>query len=368
MKNILFVFGMALLLWSCEKSSIETNAFEFCDHGVYDIGLYKAKVIIHSISASVDKAEYYVNYWPRGEESSLKTLKMESTRCELIDLLNGTEYLYYLSLGNMSSNDLSDTVSFTTKYVELHPWTLDEDYDDFSESVFSYTGKVHKVRAEGIDKLNIPLEVSLVSKDLTDSVKIESKIIADTIQFTIPDDYLYDNPYNVERYAMVGIKLGQYYQYLFDPDQHIDYNYALSNKATPDPVTLPQPALFRVFNINPYIYKVEQRDKGVRFAGEFLSSWKPSGWRPDKIDLVVHQANGQIYASASHDYTGDSSGDLRIYLNFSRVQYGKYYHQNDKIETSILQGAPAGQYSAQLFFTYADGRHLETNKIEFSIK
>ncbi len=294
---------------------------------------------------------------------------IEDSYFELTNLERATEYEAKIQISNKSSKLDSKPYYFTTKAVNF-------DYDEFFKrrgfyTEFSYTGREHKIIGKGLSDFVNDTKVFLISETKTDSLEISSKIISDSLFFTVPENYLSQTPRESVKKVYVGIKIKETYQSILNESGWMNVINGYVNNNDEYYLKL------RVINSKPYIREVELTESKkckkytkLRFYGEFLSF--DDYWAPEKGTFVIFNAkDNSLIDSYTYYYDHSKPSKECSYVKFFQTANNdvniRRYHTVKVADSHIY--LEKGDYTAKFIFTYNNPKKVvESNTIKFTKK
>ncbi|WP_411029853.1 hypothetical protein [Spongiimicrobium sp. 3-5] len=269
-----------------------------------------------------------------------------------------------VDLSNVSTAVVLDYAKFYSDYS----WYNASYYS--SEEFFSHLGRNHVIHGKGFGSTD-EVKVYLVNEQKTDSIEIPATVVADSLSFTIPNDYLGSGPDERLKKAYVGIKTKSAYQYIINDSTRTILQKKPFHKAE-------QPNLkLRIFNTQPYINKVTLSPTSVpsacangtdlTFEGDFLGLKERFYWTPESSKLVILNSNDEVYGEYPSGLSQMSCNGFLLSWDPDTFEYGGLlaYHRNN-MGSIQLSNLPVGNYSAKIVFQFEDGETRETNTIGFT--
>ncbi len=362
------VASLGMLLISCSSEEPEAE-LEFNDFQpeVNNITYTSANLIFYG-SFSYDNRT--VLYRKKNTGGTFQELAFGGSRVELTNLERATAYEFKVQISNKSSTKESDTYYFTTKSVTIdyNKLLLDKEPGYTSPTLlFAHTNQEITIHAEGLKDYD-EVALYLVNEDRTDSVAMATTKVADSLRFTIPEDFLGQDPRESERKTFVGLQIRDTYQYLMN--YHAYVNFISGHVVSGDEGLLK----LKIINTQPYIRSVNVRSADssqclnytqLTFLGEFLGFWEEYPWTPSSAQITIYDADGAVFYSQLFEYgdNTDECGDLWVTINSSKtlVEGIHNYHQRNYATTKIYL-MPNGNYSAELRFEFNDGQLPRTTE------
>ncbi|RTE55449.1 hypothetical protein EHW67_02465 [Arenibacter aquaticus] len=362
------VASMGMLLLACSSEDPEPElVFNDFQPETNSITYTSANIIFYG-SFSFDNRTFL--YRKKNTGGTFQELPFEGSRVELTNLERATTYEYKVQISNNSSTKESDTYYLTTKAVTIdyNKLLLDKEPGYTSPTLlFAHTNQEITIHAEGLSEFD-NVALYLVNEERTDSLAMATTKVADSLRFTIPEDFLGQDPRETDKKTFVGLQIGDTYQYLMN--YHAYVNFITGKLVSGDEGLL----RLKIINSKPYIRSVDVRlaDSSqclnytqLTFLGDFLGYWEEYSWTPSSAQITIYDADGAVYYSQLHEYGDDTDecGDLWVTINSSKtlVEGVHNYHQRNYATTKIYL-MPDGDYSAELRFEFNDGQLPRTTE------
>ncbi|WP_405397323.1 hypothetical protein [Maribacter sp. Asnod2-G09] len=316
-------------------------------------------------------------YREKNSNDSYQSIPLEGFYATLTGLEKATSYEVKAEVSNNSTSLDSETYYFTTKAVEIdYEKLLSDDLVGYINNLemFAHGNKEIVIHAEGLSDYT-DVALYLVNEDRTDSLKMTSTIVADSLSFTIPEDFVSQSPREEFKKMYIGLEINDTYQYLLN--KHAWINSISGHTVSGDEGLLK----LKIFNTKPNIRSltvVGPYDSGcfnytkLHFIGEYLGYWDEYYWTPESATINIYDANGELYASLFQDYDNYTTECGKLYLSIVSQQVldeGLFrYHQRNVATAEIYQMLD-GEYTAQLTFNFSDGQlPVESNIFEFTVE
>jgi hypothetical protein len=363
MKKIVFAL-VALIVVSCSKEEPLTINVQA---KVDKVGTTTANIKISMIST---QSKIRVLYKPFNSNESYKFVEYTSGFTILLTSLSkATKYEAVFETYDDKSTLKANTFYFTTKALDFDYYKFYSDNSRYYNTIeiISHTGKNHVIHAPGLSDYN-DVKTYLVNEAKTDSILLPSVIVADSLSFTIPDNYVSNNPREALKRSIVGVKIKDSYQYILNS----------SSKYDNDNINT-VPLKFKIYNSKPWINSIvlgkpDNRDcpniVQIQFAGDFLPELNLANWiKPVKAQLVLFDGNSNFYNSYDFDYSGKTTNSTtcsQFWVSYfpDENYYAIKYHERNVAYCNTLLAT--GSYKAKIIFTFADGKKVETNLATFT--
>jgi hypothetical protein len=379
MKKYIFAI-LALVIISCSKEedplSIDVDAY------VKKTSTTKADIRLNRIS---NDGKIRVLYKPVNSNEEYKSAEYpvsignpSGLSIILSNLNKATKYQFVFEKYNDKSSVRSNPFYFITKAVDFDYQKFYSDKNnsgDRSNSIelFSHNNRTHVIHGAGLsDYSNVKLY--LINEAKTDSISLPTLIVADSLSFTIPENYLNENqsPRESFKKAIIGIKIKDAYQYFYNSSS---WNYESFDQS--DYYAPSVPLVLKIFNTKPFINTIDLLDTNdsacpnstlIRIKGEFLGYWKFYYWTPQKAQLILYESNGTVYNTYDYDYltgqTNNPCASLGVYVGDILAGGLLQYHQRNQIVCKTLLAKDT--YKVKVIFTFSNGSTVETNVSTFT--
>jgi hypothetical protein len=294
----------------------------------------------------------------------------------LSNLNKATKYEYVFEKYNDKSSVRSNPFYFITKAVDFDYQKFYSDKNNSGDlsnpiELFSHNNRKHVIHGAGLSDYN-NVKLYLINEAKTDSISIPTVIVADSLSFTIPENYLNQNPRESFKKAIIGIKIKDAYQYFYN-----DNSWFYDSFDASDYNASSVPLVFKIFNTKPFINTIDLLDANdsacpntslIKIKGEFLGYWKYYYWTPQKAQLILYESNGSIYNTYDYDYltgqTNNPCASLGVYVGDILAGGLLQYHQRTQIVCKTLLAKDT--YKVKVIFTFSDGSTVETNVATFT--
>lgn len=316
-------------------------------------------------------------YREKNSNDSYQSIPLEGFYASLTGLEKATTYEVKAEVSNNSTSLDSETYYFTTKAVEIdYEKLLSDDLVGYINNVemFAHGNKEIVIHADGLSDYT-DVELYLVNEDRTDSLKMTSTIVADSLSFTIPEDFVSQSPREEFKKTYIGLEINDTYQYLLN--KHAWINKISGHTVSGDDGLLK----LKIFNTKPNIRSltvVGPYDSGcfnytkLHFIGEYLGYWDEYYWTPESATINIYDANGELYVSLLQDYDNYTTECGKLYLSIVNQQVldeGLFRYHQRNVATAEIYEMLDGDYTAQLTFNFSDGQlPVESNVYSFTIE
>ena len=373
MKKTISILSFILVLVSCNKEDekelkidgtingkiIKTTTAEFkLGLGIYNFdGTPRVRALYKPLNSNEDYQKADV------------TLGFDKNLI-LSNLIKATKYEIIFETYNDKSSARTPKFYFATKAVNFDYNKFYNNSQNYSNpiEIFSHTNKKHFILGQEFNEYN-DIKVYLVNESKTDSIILPSQVVADSLKFSIPNNYLNQNPRESLKKAIVGVKIKDSYQYFLSLNGIANEEYnSINNKSQ-------QPATYKIYNSIPVLNSVEFVNETnntctnrtlIKFNGEFLGWFSQYYWRPSQANLVIFKQDGTLFDTYIYNYgSGNASTCDYFYLNYVSPTSSDYisvgYHQSKTAFCKTF--LPNGSYKMKLVFNYANGTVVETNLV-----
>lgn len=374
----IYLLLLVSLMASCgsDKDVIEQDLnISDVEITISNVGLTTAKVMYNG-SYSGDNAS--ILYRLKNSSDAYQTANSNTSEFILSNLEKATDYEVTFEVSNNDSNLQTSLYYFTTKAVSFDYETFYAvNGGDFSNAfeIFSHLNKQHVIHGEGLSDYSDVI-VYLVNEQRSDSLEIPSTVDADSLTFTIPEDYLSQTPRESLKKAWVGVKIKDSYEYLLN-----DYGWT-NTSSNPDytPENDPNQAYLnlKIFNDKPYINSVSvlsgsssscSNYTNISLLGQYFGVWDYYYWTPQKAELIINNSDGTLYGSFEYIYgsSANGCGEFKVAIATTILEDGLLlYHQRNSAQIRISE-FPLGDYSAKIVFTFEGvSQTEETNAFSFT--
>ncbi len=375
MKKYFFAI-LVLIIISCskEEDALSINVVAY----VKKTSTTKVDIRINSISTG--DGNIRILYKPVNSSESYKTIEYTSGFSLIVtNLEKATKYEFVFEKYNDKSSVRSNTFYFTTKAVDFDYQKFYSNDNNSGDNInyielFSHNNKKHVIYGAGLSDYN-DVKLYLINEAKTDSISLQTVIFADSLSFTIPENYVIENqtPRQSFKKAIIGIKIKDAYQYFYNITT--SYNDSFNEL---DNNTLLVPLAFKIFNSKPFIDTIDLFDTNdsacpnitfIRIKGEFLGYWEYYYWTPKKAQLILYESNGTIFNTYDFDYNNPmvnnlSCSTLALYPGDILVGGLLQYHQRNQINYRTLLAKDT--YKVKIVFTFSNGSTVETNVSTFT--
>ena len=373
MKKVITTLSFILFLFSCNKEEekvltidvsiqgkiIKTTTAELYFGAFYVGGLEKVRALYKPVNSNEDYQKIEINYGINGDRKLILSNLIKATRYELL-----------FETYNDKSSVKTKSFYFTTKAVNFDYSKFYNNSQNYSNpfEIFSHTNKKHFILGQEFNEYN-NIKVYLVNESKTDSIILPNQVVADSLKFSIPSDYLSQNPRESLKKAIIGVKIKDSYEYFLSLNGFANEEYnAINNKSQ-------QPAIYKVYNSTPVLNSIEFVNETnntctnrtlIKFSGEFLGWFSQYYWRPSHANLVIFKQDGTLFDTYIYNYgSGNTSTCDYFYLNYVSPTSSDYisvgYHQSKTAFCKTF--LPNGSYKMKLVFNYANGTVVETNLV-----
>ena len=339
---------------------------------ISNIKLSEATVVYHGdFSGNTSR----ILYKEKGSTDDYQSFDLGGNIATLTNLQKATEYEVVFEASNNSSSLQSAPYYFSTKAVNFNYEKFYSKNLSSAFEVFSHLNKQHVIHAEGLSDYD-NVKVYLVNEQKTDSLQLSSIVASDSLTFTIPNNYLSQEPRESVKKVWVGIKIKNSYKYLLN---EIAWVNTVSNPNYSTEKDMNEVYLkLKIFNDKPFIDEVTLSENNstscpnnisLSFKGDFLGHWDSYYWTPNKADLVIFDSLGNLYNTFSYNYGNSSTNCDSFFISVAGLTTEEdsltLYHQTRSAQ-AIISNLPTGKYSAKIVFSFENVLEgVETNIVEF---
>lgn len=372
MKKTILILSFILFLISCNKEDekelkievsfenkiIKTTTAEFNYSSFFVGGLEKVRALYKPVNSNEDFQKIDILY---GNGDNRKLL--------ISNLIKATRYELLFETYNDKSSVKTKSFYFTTKAVNFNYIKFYNNSQNYSNpiEIFSHTNKKHFILGQEFNEYN-DIKVYLVNESKTDSIILPSQVVSDSLKFSIPSNYLNQNPRESLKKAIVGVKIKDSYQYFLSSDSGYNEQSGFFNNS------LPIPAVYKVYNSTPVLNSIEFVNETnntcpsttlIKFSGEFLGWFSQYYWRPSQANLVIFKQDGSLFETYIFNYGSFNSTSCSYFnLQFESSIYSIYNTQYHQSKTAFCKTfLPNGSYKMKLVFNYANGTIVDTNLV-----
>lgn len=374
MKKILFYLFIMLFfiqLTSCNSedsgSTSSEPALAMSNVVLTSPSIDKTSVSI-KYTGSISGSNRKIIYRIKGSNANYQSVNFDTNPTIVSGLYSGVTYEFRIEVSNSKSNLQSDPIYRVTHAVDI-------DYDELFTyngasivKTFAAIGQDNYIIAPGINNFS-KVNVYLINEARTDSIMIPSKVVADSLKFTIPYDYLTQDPRESVKNAYVGIKVNDDYQHI------ADYTSIINNAERGDV----RPLIYEIYNTQPYLTSITEIQKDAdlgsncptghvfKLIGEFYEDPNDAirnnhNWLPTEIYVEIYYEDGRFFRNISNLNTYSD-----VCTQFNMESY-RTDNRNLHPAKTIWVNLPIepGKYKVYVLFVFnKPDRIITTNTLEF---